>query len=513
MECNKDEAIRAKQIAEMKFMANDMAGAKKFALKAQSLYPGLEGISQMLASLDVHVSAENKIDGLYDWYGILGVSPTADSEAIKKQFKKLALMLHPDKNKYVGADGAFKLVFEAWSVLSDTDKRGAYDMKRKASAFQKDSVGTARTSSTPPPTSYCNSRAGKRAHPGAHPTAGARAHPTTSANPTAGARAHPTTGANPTAGARAHPTTGANPTAGARAQPTAGVNPTADANPAASARDHPTADANPAAGARAHPTAGANPTGGANPAAGARAHPTVGAYPTAGFVRVHLTDVFARVHPTAGANPAAGFARDHPTEGFARVHQTHPTAGANPAAGFARAHPTGGFEGFASVHPMDRFARAYPTASANPTAGARAHPTSKVDMNAPQNMGNSQYPQTSGPSAPNTFWTVCYNCMTQFEYPRIYVDCNLLCRFCRVPFYGEETTSRRLADRKVGRFEKNITRRGSVPETATKKGKDYPVGPMLLGFFVFVVIGSYNKNRNERRHVVRLWLLVWLLRW
>ncbi|KAK4780021.1 hypothetical protein SAY87_016127 [Trapa incisa] len=52
------------------------------------------------------------------------------------------------------------------------------------------------------------------------------------------------------------------------------------------------------------------------------------------------------------------------------------------------------------------------------------------------------------------------------------------------------TTSRRLADRKVGRFEKNITRRGSVPETATKKGKDYPVGPMLLGFFVFVVIGS-----------------------
>ncbi|KAG4215068.1 hypothetical protein ERO13_A01G154400v2 [Gossypium hirsutum] len=50
------------------------------------------------------------------------------------------------------------------------------------------------------------------------------------------------------------------------------------------------------------------------------------------------------------------------------------------------------------------------------------------------------------------------------------------------------TTSRRLADRKVLKFEKNITKRGAVPET--KKGKDYPVGPMLLGFFVFVVIGS-----------------------
>ncbi|KAL9386634.1 hypothetical protein Peur_019758 [Populus x canadensis] len=52
------------------------------------------------------------------------------------------------------------------------------------------------------------------------------------------------------------------------------------------------------------------------------------------------------------------------------------------------------------------------------------------------------------------------------------------------------TTSRRLADRKVNRFDKNISRRGAVPETTTKKGKDYPVGPLLLGFFIFVVIGS-----------------------
>ncbi|XXG49834.1 hypothetical protein AAC387_Pa02g3898 [Persea americana] len=52
------------------------------------------------------------------------------------------------------------------------------------------------------------------------------------------------------------------------------------------------------------------------------------------------------------------------------------------------------------------------------------------------------------------------------------------------------TTSRRLADRKVEKFEKNITKRGAVPETVAKKGTDYPVGPVLLGFFVFVVIGS-----------------------
>ncbi|CAN6472332.1 unnamed protein product [Victoria cruziana] len=51
------------------------------------------------------------------------------------------------------------------------------------------------------------------------------------------------------------------------------------------------------------------------------------------------------------------------------------------------------------------------------------------------------------------------------------------------------TTSRRFSDRKVARFEKNITKRGAVPETYKKKD-DYPVGPIVLGFFIFVVIGS-----------------------
>ncbi|KAF6157610.1 hypothetical protein GIB67_037183, partial [Kingdonia uniflora] len=46
---------------------------------------------------------------------------------------------------------------------------------------------------------------------------------------------------------------------------------------------------------------------------------------------------------------------------------------------------------------------------------------------------------------------------------------------------GRETTSKRLADRKVERFQKNVAKRGAVPETTTKKGTDYPVGPILLG--------------------------------
>lgn len=137
MECNKDEAARAKEIAEKKFLSKDIAGAKKFAMKAQNLYPELEGISHMLATLNVYVSAENKINGEADWYGILGVSPVADEDTVRKQYRKLALMLHPDKNKANGADGAFNLILQAWNLLSDKTKRSIYDQKRKAKGFQQ----------------------------------------------------------------------------------------------------------------------------------------------------------------------------------------------------------------------------------------------------------------------------------------------------------------------------------------------------------------------------------------
>ncbi|CAH8299161.1 unnamed protein product [Eruca vesicaria subsp. sativa] len=71
------------------------------------------------------------------------------------------------------------------------------------------------------------------------------------------------------------------------------------------------------------------------------------------------------------------------------------------------------------------------------------------------------------------------------------IGCDDLVIIKTVSFSGVTmTTSKRLADRKIEKFDKNITKRGFVPETTTKKGKDYPVGPILLGFFVFVVIGS-----------------------
>ncbi|KAL2558719.1 DNAJ heat shock N-terminal domain-containing protein [Forsythia ovata] len=137
MECNRDEALRAKTIAEDKLEKKDFAVARKFALKAHTLFPGLEGITQLLTTLDVYISGENKINGEVDWYGVLGVNPSCDDEAIKKQYRKLALLLHPDKNKIVGADGAFKLLSEAWSMLSDTAKRFSYNQRRGSRGVQQ----------------------------------------------------------------------------------------------------------------------------------------------------------------------------------------------------------------------------------------------------------------------------------------------------------------------------------------------------------------------------------------
>lgn len=135
MECNRDEAIRARTIAEEKLDKKEFAGAKKFAQKAQSLYPQLDGLSQLLNTIDVYVASENRVGGEVDWYGILGVTPTADDETIKKQYRKLALMLHPDKNKSAGADGAFKLLCEAWILLSDKSKRLEYNRRRSSRGF------------------------------------------------------------------------------------------------------------------------------------------------------------------------------------------------------------------------------------------------------------------------------------------------------------------------------------------------------------------------------------------
>lgn len=62
-----------------------------------------------------------------DYYEILELKRDCGETEIKKAYRKLALALHPDKNGAPGADEAFKMVSKAFQVLSDPQKRAAFD--------------------------------------------------------------------------------------------------------------------------------------------------------------------------------------------------------------------------------------------------------------------------------------------------------------------------------------------------------------------------------------------------
>nr|XP_012805042.2 dnaJ homolog subfamily B member 3 [Jaculus jaculus] len=66
---------------------------------------------------------------MVDYYEVLGVPRQASPEAIKKAYRRLALRWHPDKNpeNKEEAERTFKLVAEAYEVLSDARRRAVYD--------------------------------------------------------------------------------------------------------------------------------------------------------------------------------------------------------------------------------------------------------------------------------------------------------------------------------------------------------------------------------------------------
>lgn len=74
-----------------------------------------------------------------DYYNILGVSKDASKEEIKKAFRKLAQKYHPDKPN--GDEAKFKEVNEAYSVLSNDQKRAQYDNFGSAGGFSGNASG------------------------------------------------------------------------------------------------------------------------------------------------------------------------------------------------------------------------------------------------------------------------------------------------------------------------------------------------------------------------------------
>ena len=69
-----------------------------------------------------------------DFYEILGVARSASDDDIKKAYRKLAMKYHPDRNPdSKEAEEKFKEIKEAYEILSDSQKRAAYDQYGHAS--------------------------------------------------------------------------------------------------------------------------------------------------------------------------------------------------------------------------------------------------------------------------------------------------------------------------------------------------------------------------------------------
>ncbi|XP_010520753.1 PREDICTED: uncharacterized protein LOC104799801 [Tarenaya hassleriana] len=149
---NRAEAERLLGIAEKLLESHDLNGSKEFAILAQELEPLLDGSDQILAVVDVLLAAENRVGNHPDWYGILQIDPqrsSSDIDLIKKQYRRLALLLHPDKNRLPYADQAFRFVADAWHVLSNAPKKSQFDSELNL-FFTKVDLNHRETEKSPP---------------------------------------------------------------------------------------------------------------------------------------------------------------------------------------------------------------------------------------------------------------------------------------------------------------------------------------------------------------------------
>ncbi|KAK6117008.1 hypothetical protein DH2020_049252 [Rehmannia glutinosa] len=140
-----EEALRLKTLAEQKYSSSNLKSALKYAKRAHKLHPSLDGLPEMLTAFKILRTAAAPVfeissatpNSTPDYYKILQVERFSHINTIKRQYKKLALTLHPDKNPFVASAEAFKLVGEAARVLSDKIRRKEYDMKLRIAMQSK----------------------------------------------------------------------------------------------------------------------------------------------------------------------------------------------------------------------------------------------------------------------------------------------------------------------------------------------------------------------------------------
>lgn len=154
---NKEEALKCISVAKRHRDNGNMESAIKFCSKSISLYETEEAKDLLRELQDVRVpsssststpttstSAETnnppkdraeriavirKIRACkpHAYYEILGLESSCSDPEIKRAFRKLAIMTHPDKTDVEGAAEAFKMVSKAWQILGDPSQRAQFD--------------------------------------------------------------------------------------------------------------------------------------------------------------------------------------------------------------------------------------------------------------------------------------------------------------------------------------------------------------------------------------------------
>nr|KYP61180.1 Uncharacterized protein At4g38065 family [Cajanus cajan] len=126
---NREEAERWLYTANKLLSARDLHGARSFAIRARESDPTFEASEHLLTVIDTLLAGEARINDHHrDWYGILQILRySTNMDHIGAQYRRLALLLDPQRNLFAFASHAFSLVHDAWSVLSNPAKKAMYD--------------------------------------------------------------------------------------------------------------------------------------------------------------------------------------------------------------------------------------------------------------------------------------------------------------------------------------------------------------------------------------------------
>ncbi|KFK28128.1 hypothetical protein AALP_AA8G476100 [Arabis alpina] len=145
---NRAEADRWLVTSEKLLASSDLQGARNFAIRACGTDPTrAEAADYILAICDILIAGETRLgdSNLPDWYAVLRLSRLAQNpEHVATQYRRLALLLNPSVNRLPFADRAFKIVSDAWYVLSDPSRKSLYDRELQLSQLgsQKPSQST-----------------------------------------------------------------------------------------------------------------------------------------------------------------------------------------------------------------------------------------------------------------------------------------------------------------------------------------------------------------------------------